>query len=217
MPIIAKRAGTDFIPAPSGSWPAICVDVVDMGEIVNEWRGEKQHKVRIVWQISERMPDGKPFLVQRRYTLSLHEKSNLRKDLASWRGRDFTAQELEAFDVENVVGAGCLLSVMQQLGMDGQMYSNVIAVMRLPQGYEPPRPDGYVRVIHRPESQPQQLASQPRVFRQAPVAQPALPPPGPGPAYRVQAPPDVFAASSVPPAHDAGMYPPPVEDDDVPF
>ena len=43
------------------------------------------------------MPDGKPFLVRRRYTASLHEKSALRKDLESWRGRAFTNVELDGF------------------------------------------------------------------------------------------------------------------------
>jgi len=149
MAIVVKRSGGDFVPCPAGTWPAVCVDVIDLGDVRNDWKGDMVHKVRLVWQISERMPDDRPYLVSRMYTASLHEKSSLRKDLSSWRGQDFKPEELAGFDLENVLGVGCLLSVMQQPGNDGQMYSNVIAVMRLPNGYEAPRPEGYVRQIHR--------------------------------------------------------------------
>ena len=155
MAIVVRRTGGDFVPAPAGTWPAVCVDVVDLGELYSEWKGEKVHKIRLVWQINERMPDGRPYICQKQYTASLHEKSSLRKDLASWRGMDFRPEELAGFDLENVLGVGCLLSIVQQTGNDGQLYGNVAAVMRLPQGYEAPRPDGYVRVIHR-DGQPGQ-------------------------------------------------------------
>jgi hypothetical protein len=151
MAIVVRRTEGDFQPCPAGTWPAVCVDVVDLGAMKSAWKEEPVHKIRLVWQISERMPDGRPYLVQRMYTASLHEKSSLRKDLSSWRGQDFKTEELNGFDLENVLGVGCLLSVVQQAGNDGQIYANIIAVMRLPNGYEAPQPDGYVRVIHRPQ------------------------------------------------------------------
>ena len=71
------------------------------------------------------MSDGRPFAISKRYTLSTHTKSTLRKDLESWRGRAFTPEEEEAFDVANVCGAYCLLNVTHNQGGDGNTYANV--------------------------------------------------------------------------------------------
>lgn len=150
MPIIAKTSGANFVPAPSGAHSAICVDVVDLGMLEVAFGGKKktQHKIRIVWQIAELMPDNKPFIVQKRYTLSLHEKAGLRKDLESWRGKSFTNEELQGFDLEVLLGVSCLLNVLQ-VNRDGDTYANVVSIMRLPKGMEPVRARDYVRVCDR--------------------------------------------------------------------
>jgi len=153
MPIIAK-VGPTFIPAPEGAHPAVCVDVVDLGTLEVNYGGKskKQHKIRIVWQIDENQEDGKPFIVQQRFTLSLHEKAGLRKALESWRGKQFTDDELEGFDVETVIGKPCLLNVMHNK-KDGAVYANVTSIMRLPKGLAILTPRDYVRVIDRTPDQ----------------------------------------------------------------
>ncbi len=154
MPIMAKASGSNFIPAPEGQWPAVCCDVVDLGilEVTFGGQTKHQHKIRIVWQISEDKPDGKPFTVSKRYTLSLHEKSTLRKDLESWRGRKFTAKELEGFDVETVLSVPAFLNVIQE-ERDGTTYSNVSVLMKLPKGMPAPTVREYVRVCERPPAE----------------------------------------------------------------
>lgn len=150
MPIIAKSSGTNFIPAPAGAHSAVCVDVVDLGILEVSFGGKtkKQHKIRIVWQIEEVMGDNRPFIVQKRYTLSLHEKASLRKDLESWRGRQFSTEELDGFDVEKLLGVPCLLNVIQE-SKNGDTFSNVTSIMRLPKGMNPLKPRDYVRVCDR--------------------------------------------------------------------
>jgi len=89
-------------------------------------------------------------MVQRWYTASLHEKAALRHMLTIWRGREFTPAELEAFDVENVVGAAALLTV-QYNESNGTWYANVEGVSRLPKGMAAMSvPDDYVRFHLRP-------------------------------------------------------------------
>lgn len=156
MPIIAKASGSNFIPAPAGQHSAVCVDVVDMGllEVTYNGKTKTQHKIRIVWQIEEVMEDRRPFIVQKRYTLSLHEKSALRKDLESWRGRGFTPAELEGFDVETIIGVPCLLNVIHAV-KDGSTYANVSAIMKLPKGMNALTPRDYVRVCDREPAQAQ--------------------------------------------------------------
>lgn len=155
MPLIVKETGggQKFVQAPPGAHSAICCDVVDIGVVEVTYPGKpprKQHKIRIVWQINENMPDGKPFIVNRRYTASLHEKSGLRKDLESWRGRSFTTQELEGFDVEKLIGVRCLINAIEQKkGTD--TYTNVVSISRLPKGMMEMNIRDYVRVQDRPK------------------------------------------------------------------
>ena len=155
MPIYASAGSSgDFKPAPAGLSQAVCVDVVDMGLLKVTFGGleKEQHKVRLVWQLEDMMSDGKPFLIQKRYTLSLHEKANLRKDLESWRGRAFTPEELIKFDVETIIGANAQLNI-QHVTKDGKTYANVVSIV--PLGKNMPKMDamGYVRVQDRPENQ----------------------------------------------------------------
>jgi hypothetical protein len=153
MPIIAK-AGASFTPAPAGTHCAVCVDVIDLGVVEVNYLGKvrKQHKIVIAWQIDETMEDGKPFLVRRRYTCSLHEKATLRRDLESWRGRAFTNTELEAFDLENLLGVGSLLNVIHE-SRNGSTFANVASIMRLPKNMTAPTPRDYLRVQDRPPVQ----------------------------------------------------------------
>ena len=158
MPIIAKASGTNFAPAPEGTHSAVCVDVVDLGilEVTYSGKTSKQHKIKIVWQIEEDRDDGQPYQVNKRYTLSLHEKASLRKDLESWRGRSFSDSELEGFDVEAVIGVGCLLNIIHNKGRDGGIFANVAGVMKLPKGSPTIKMRDYVRVSDRvPEAQAQ--------------------------------------------------------------
>jgi hypothetical protein len=153
MPIIAK-AGGNFVPAPAGTHCATCVDVVDHGiiEVTYQGRTQRKHKISLVWQIDEDLPDGRPYLVKRRYTCSLHEKSALRRDLESWRGRAFTDEELQAFDLETLLSAPCLLSLIHEQ-RNGSIYCNVNTIMRMRKGMTAPTPRDYIRVCDRPPAQ----------------------------------------------------------------
>lgn len=135
-------------PAPPGLHQGVCVDVVDMGILEVTYKGEtkKQHKVRIIWQLDETDDAGKRFIVQKRYTSSLHEKSNLRKELESWRGRPFNEEELRGFDLEKLLGANAQINV--QRSADGQ-YANVVSIVPLGKGMTRMAPSLYVRVRDR--------------------------------------------------------------------
>lgn len=158
MPIpVSAGSSASFTPCPQGVHQAVCVDVVDMGNLEVVWNGTKkvQHKVRIVWQVEELMDDGKPFLVQKRYTASLHEKAQLRKDLESWRGRAFTEDELKSFDLERLLGVNALLNVVQAT-RDGKTFANVTAVMPMKKGMQPMHATNYTRVVDRKPDAPGQ-------------------------------------------------------------
>jgi hypothetical protein len=147
MSLIAK--GTSFTPPPEGVWSAVCVDVVDLGMVDSQW-GSK-HKCRLVWEISERMEDGRPFLASKQYSVSLHEKASLHKDLKSWRGKAFTAEELKGWDLERVIGAPCQLVITHE-EKDGMVYGNITAVMKSSKKQTITPSGKYVRVKDRAEN-----------------------------------------------------------------
>ena len=131
--------GDTFENPPAGAYPAVCTKMIDLGTQETTWQGATKyaHKVKIVFELSEKMSDGRPFISMRDFTVSLHENAQLRKFLASWRGRDFTPEELEGFDPRVLIGKGVLLSLIEK----GE-YVNIDSAMRLPKGMEPPVPQG---------------------------------------------------------------------------
>lgn len=153
--IVNRGTGGDFEPAPAGPTAARCCDVRDLGMIESVFSGKPktQHKLLVSWVIGQEREDGKPFIVSKRYTASLHEKAALRADLESWRGKAFTESELDAFDVETVIGAPCFLNVVHNK-KDGRVFANVQSIMPLPKGMQAPSvPTDYVRWVDRAEHQ----------------------------------------------------------------
>lgn len=133
----------NFTPAPAGYHSAVCVDLIDLGYEPSPW-GEL-HKCRIIWEINKPMEDGRPFLVYGKYTVSLDPKSNLHQLLKGWRGREFTEDELRAFDLEKIVGTSCYLLV-EHASKDGKTYANVKAASHAKTPQERLQPSGqYIR------------------------------------------------------------------------
>jgi len=131
----------NFESTPSGSHLARCYRIVDLGTQKTEYMGESklQHKIMIGWEIHGtnedgtpiKMRDGRPFAIFKNYTLSWSEKATLRIHLQSWRGKPFTQEEMRRFDLKNVLGAWCMLNVIET-SKDGKVYTNVATVSPVP-------------------------------------------------------------------------------------
>ena len=130
---LTARPGASIEPIENGNHHGICVAVIDLGTQYNETFGKSQPKVMVTWELPDFPIEGdKGFrLISKEYTAILHEKSNLYQDLVSWRGRDFTPEELEGFNVKNVLGANCLVNVVR-VTKGSKTYANVTAVAKLP-------------------------------------------------------------------------------------
>lgn len=115
---VSEGGGGNFTPAPEGTHVARCVKIIDIGtQPGSEMYPEPRHKIILGWELPDEMmatDDGgeRPHLVMQWYTASLHEKSKLRQHLHSWRGRAFTPEELRGFQLKNVLGVPCMLSVV---------------------------------------------------------------------------------------------------------
>ncbi len=133
----SSKGGSAIAPIEAGTHPAICYGLVDLGMQYSEKYKNSSQKVLLMWELpNEKIEiDGeqKSRVISQTYTCSLNEKAVLRKDLASWRGRDFTDDELAEFDLRSVVGVPCLLSIIHRES-GGSTYANVGGVMKMPKG-----------------------------------------------------------------------------------
>lgn len=142
MGLIATASETSsFQPVPPGMHLARCYRIVDLGTQKSDYEGKAriQPKIMLQWEVHSEDDEGKPLVtdknepmsISKNYTLSLGEKATLRTDLKTWRGRDFTPEELRGFHLKNVLGAWCMLSVTIT-NRDGKEYSNVAIVNPVP-------------------------------------------------------------------------------------
>lgn len=219
---LTESAGNFELP-PSGPQAARCIRVIDLGTQTSDFQGEPRsaRKVLLTWRLTESRSDGEPFQVSRRFTASLHEKAALRAFLKSWRGRDFTPDELSAFDLGKLLGAPAMLNLAHS-ERSGRDYADIVSISPLPKGLPPPSPlgdnEGLLFDLSDPSTHHHldelserlvaQIQDSPewRALRSpAPAARPATPPPAPPqPARRSQAP----AAAPAAAEFDA---------DDIPF
>jgi hypothetical protein len=112
------KTGGDFQDPPVGTHIARCIRLIDIGTQKGEYQGKPNIRRQniIGWElptelITEGDAAGKPFVVSKFYTTNLNEKSNLYADLVNWRGREFTHDELQAFEEKNLLDKPCLLSL----------------------------------------------------------------------------------------------------------
>lgn len=145
MGFIAKDSGGgNFKRVPAGAYIGRCYSLIDLGtQLTSGQYGDKlQHKIRIGWELFGEDEQGQPLIVDvggkqmpmtisKSYTVSLHEKAGLRKDLQAWRGREFTEEEAKAFDVSKLLGAYCMVNVTTS-DTNGKTYSNVAGLTPLP-------------------------------------------------------------------------------------
>lgn len=150
MALIASTSGgSSFTPVPQGVHVGRCYRVIDLGTQTSEFQGKqkKARKVMLAWElfgedeegVPLKMDDGRPLSISKRYTLSLSEKASLRADLEAWRGRAFTEDELQGFDLKALLGVYGLVNVTHTQKGD-KTYSNVAGISPLPKAMREHRP-----------------------------------------------------------------------------
>jgi len=146
MALMSKGTGggADFEPVPQGTHFARCVTVVDLGLQETPWGAKDKvyiafevPKVRVKWTKDDVDHEG-PALIGSNYTNSVHEKSVLGQHLTNWRGRAFTDEEREGFDLFTILDVPCMISVTHNQKGE-KVYANVSGIMGIPAGS--PTPD----------------------------------------------------------------------------
>ena len=128
---ITNTKGGDFTPHPEGIFPAVCVDVMDLGLMESSFQGVKKwvNKLKLVFESEAVTEKGVRCTVSRSVTASLAPKATLAGLLGKWRGRPIG--EGESVDLEKLIGASCTLVVSHQKSADGQKtYANIDAISK---------------------------------------------------------------------------------------
>ncbi len=156
MLIARASEGRSFTPVPSGSHLARCYRIIDLGTQKTEWAGQVKLLQKVMFQFEVHSEDdegnplvtskGEPMSISKNYTLSLGDKSQLRADLEAWRSKEFTRDELKGFELKNVLGAWCMLTVTRATGKDGKDYTNISGISPVPKAMKASLPEPHNEV-----------------------------------------------------------------------
>lgn len=137
--------GGQFEICPEYSGRAVCVDVTPPETVQTDY-GPKE-KFRLVFECDVERPDGSRACVwSSGFTVSLNEKSAVRKFLRGWLGRDLTEQECAAFTTDEHAFEKFVLNrpafiVVQHQESGEKTYANIVACTPY-KGADPLQPSG---------------------------------------------------------------------------
>jgi len=132
---------------PAGTHIARCYSMVHVGTNSENIMGQIKflNKVRITWELPTELrvfneeKGEQPMVISQEYTLSTHEKSNLRKHLEGWRGQGFTEEEAKRFNISVLLEKACMLSIIHKPSKSSaKMYAIISSISSLPKGMECP-------------------------------------------------------------------------------
>lgn len=143
-----NSGGTPRELIPAGNYIARCYKMIHIGTVEEIILGEKKilNKVRIGWELPTEMrvfnPEKgeQPLVIDKEFTLSLHEKSSLRAVLKSWRGKDFTEEEAKSFDITKLLGVQCMINIIHKPSKKdpSKIYEEIAGITSVPKGMTVP-------------------------------------------------------------------------------
>ena len=135
--IASDNGGISIPKLEGGVYTAVSSAIVDLGLQTSEKFQKTQRKFMMIWIVKgeevEVNGEKLPRTMSKEYSFSLNEKSTLRKDLQAWRGKVFTDEELQGFNLLNILNKPCQLQIILE-EKNGKQYNNIAGIMSLPKG-----------------------------------------------------------------------------------
>ena len=131
-------------PVPGGTYLAVCVYSIAIGEQLCEFKDKGKsynNQVMLGFELSgvEIEIDGKKEArtLGRTFNIAKSKNSALRKFVGAWQAREFTDEEFLELDTNDLVGKPAMLNVV--LNESGE-YANIEGVFQIPAGFPQPVP-----------------------------------------------------------------------------
>lgn len=105
---------------PAGTHMARLIGLISIGTVKSSFQGEEKegYKIRLTWELpneqtvfKEGEPE-KPFVVSKELGFSMHKKSSLRPIVEGMIGTALSDEEAYAFDIDDLIGMPCVLSIV---------------------------------------------------------------------------------------------------------
>lgn len=126
--------------APVGMHLARIYQIIDLGTTEQTGQfGGKKRKVQILFELPletavfDPEKGEQPYYARNMYTLSMHEKSTLRKDVHSMLGKQLTDNEAKTFNIFNLIGRECMVNIIHRPSGD-KTYANIQTITPVPKG-----------------------------------------------------------------------------------
>ena len=149
------KEGKTFEPVAAGMHFGICTWLYDVGTQETDFQGKKKKQEHVI--VSWELPDVRidvdlngttfnlPRMFSKEFNASLNKRASLRKILEGWRGRPFSKEELQGFDLRNILNKCCLLQIIHQEKEDGGTKAVLQSVVPLMAGMTGKTPETEVR------------------------------------------------------------------------
>ena len=145
----ASAPQQDYPVPPAENHPGQLIGLIDLGSHWESFQNQAAKRIRkvfLVWEILA--DDDKHYIVGRDFNIAVRddgsvsygEKSNIRKLLSAWRGKDYAPGE--EIDLDNFLGKDCLVNLSHgQSKTSGKTFASVEGASKMPRGMPAIEPD----------------------------------------------------------------------------
>ncbi len=124
--------GGDFAIAPEGLIGSRIREIIDIG--TTDGTFGKKHQIIVIFELVDECDEqGRPFDVMKYYTLSLHEKANLCKDIESIAGKKMTDEDKLKFEFPRLLGVACMVN-LQHRDTGTRVRADIKGITPVPKG-----------------------------------------------------------------------------------
>ena len=144
----APESNGDYGDRPTveaGSQLGILYGIIDLGTQKTEWKGEIKMQRKILLQfefpafthVFDEKKGAEPLVLSRKFTWSMGDKANFKAFVQGWRGKAFTKEEANSFDVGKMLKVPAFINIVERTS-NGKTYQNIDSASKPPKGYAIP-------------------------------------------------------------------------------
>jgi hypothetical protein len=131
-----NTSNKEYESPEDGRYDAVLYRFIDIGTQETTYKGETKHKRRVMLSFelpNTKMSDGRPFTVHTFETYTSFELGNLAKHIKSIMDKDYTQEELDDFDVQQLIGQSCSV----RIATNDKGYQNITDISYSEKKYTP--------------------------------------------------------------------------------